>query len=492
MTTLVPELLWRDGRFEAGLAVVLDPETGQIRALIPATDVSDDALHLPARALLPGFVNAHSHAFQRLLRGRTQWRPADQPHADFWSWRQAMYAAAGALEPAEVEAVARFCFVEMLRAGWTAVGEFHYLHMQPNGAPYADPNELALRVLAAARSAGIRIRLLNVCYATGGIGAPLAPEQRRFAAPTREAFLERTASLLAAVGQEGGGQQGGGQKGDGQSEGGESKGGQSKGGQGLATVGVAPHSVRAVPRAWLGELAAWARARAVPLHVHAAEQPAEVAACLEAYGVRPVALLDAEGALGGDTTVVHATHLDQAEIQALAASGATVCACPTTERDLGDGILPAAELLAAGVPLALGTDSQSVIDPFDEMRSLEYHERLRSRRRVVLARADHDRLAAAPALLEAASAGGARALGLHAGKIEPGALADLVSVELEHRALAGWSPDTLAPLLALSGPLDAVRDVWVGGVHRVVDGVHPLEAEAQAAFRDVACRRGGA
>lgn len=472
MTTLVPELLWRDGRFEAGLAVVLNPETGHIHALVPATDVSDDALHLPARALLPGFVNAHSHAFQRLLRGRAQWRPIGQPHADFWSWREAMYGVAGALEPAEVEVVARFCFVEMLRAGWTAVGEFHYLHMRPDGAPYAEPNELALRVLAAARSAGIRIRLLNVCYATGAIGAPLAAEQRRFAAPTREAFLERTAGLLAAVSQEGGGQGGG--------------------GHGLVTVGVAAHSVRAVPRAWLGELAAWARARGVPLHAHAAEQPAEVAACLAAYGLRPVALLDAEGALGPDTTVVHATHLEQAEIQALAASGGTVCACPTTERDLGDGILPAAELLAAGVPLALGTDSQTVIDPFDEMRSLEYHERLRSMRRVVLARADQDRLASAPALLEAASAGGARALGLDAGRIEPGALADLVSVDLEHRALAGWSADTLAPLLALSGPLDAVRDVWVGGERRVVDGAHALEAESAAAYRDVALRRGGA
>jgi formimidoylglutamate deiminase len=415
---------------------------------------------LPGRALLPGFVNAHSHAFQRLIRGRTQWRPASAPQADFWSWREAMYAAALALSPEEVYDVSRACFLEMLHAGYTTVGEFHYLQRDPEGERYADPNELAHRVIAAAGSVGIRISLLNVCYATGGIDQSLLPEQRRFNTPDAERFLLDTGALR-----------------------------EHWSGHAGVSVGIAPHSVRAVPRAWLPELHAWARFHDLPFHIHASEQPAEVEAALAAWGLRPVELLDAEGVLDERLTAVHATHLTPAEVALLGDAGATVCACPTTERDLGDGFLLGSELLAAGARIALGSDSQTVLDPFEELRLVEYHERLRRLRRVVLAvPGEADRLENAPPLLEMGTESGARSLRLETGSIDAGLLADLVAVDLEHPTLAGFTPEYLAATLALSAPAAVVSDVWVGGVRRVESRRHPLDGEAPAALRGVAAR----
>ncbi len=409
-------------------------------------------VRLAGRALLPGFVNAHSHAFQRLLRGRGQWRAAGAG-ADFWSWRRAMLAAAASLTPDDVEAVSRYAFLEMLHAGFTAVGEFHYLRRDPAGAPYGDPHEMAARVVRAAREVGLRVTLLDAAYATGGIGAPLEESQRRFATPDLDAFL---------AGAEGLGERWRGDPG--------------------VVVGVAAHSVRAVPREFLRPIAEWARAHDAPLHAHVSEQQAEVAACLEAYGRRPVELLAEEGFLAARPTAVHATHVDAAEIRLLGAARATVCACPTTERDLGDGILPATELEAAGVPLALGSDSQVVIDPFEEMRALEGHERLRLGRRVLLGAPPNGLHAAGPALLAVAAANGARALGIAAGAIEAGAPADLVAVDLGHPALAGWSEATLAAHLALAAPAGLVTDAWVAGERRLEDRRHPLDESARAAF----------
>ncbi len=492
MPILVPDLLYVHGRFLPGLAVDCDAATGRIRrvgpteALVsagspetllaggPAAELGPDATaaefledrdateRLPGRALLPGFVNAHSHAFQRLIRGRTQWRPADRPEADFWSWREAMYGAAQILSPDDVFHASRFAFLEMLRAGFTSVGEFHYLHRDPSGEPYAEPNELARRVLDAAGEVGIRIALLQVCYAAGGIGRPLGEAQRRFATPDLDGFLAGCEALGRAVED-----------------------------RPLASLGVAPHSVRAVPRDWLAPLHAWAAQRRRPFHIHASEQRAEVEAALEAYGLRPLALLAEEGVLDARTTAVHATHIDEEEIRLLARSGATVCACPTTERDLGDGFLPGASLLAAGVPVALGSDSQTVIDPLEEMRLLEYHERLRAERRVLLAAPapDHpDRVEVAGTLLRAGTVAGARSLGLEAGEIRDGALADLVAFDLAHPALAGWTEETLAAMIALSAPPAAIRDVWVAGVRRVEGGRHTLDASAALSFREVAGR----
>jgi len=467
MPVLISDLLYDGGAFRRGLGLEIDAASGRIARVEDARELERAARErgdvvetLPGRALVPGFVNAHSHAFQRLIRGRTQWRPAAEPEADFWSWREAMYGAALSLSPDDVYHASRFCFLEMLRAGFTSVGEFHYLHRDPAGEAYADPNELALRVIAAAEDVGIRIVLLNTCYAAGGIGRPLEPAQRRFATPDLDAFLAETAALADRYR-----------------------------GNPLVTVGVAPHSVRAVPRAWLALLRRWAAERGAAFHIHVAEQPAEVEACRAAYGLRPVELLAEEGVVDEGFTAIHATHLAPDEVAVLGDAAATVCACPTTERDLGDGFLPGAELLAAGARVALGSDSHTVIDPFEEMRLVEYHERLRRLRRVVLAVPGEDgRLEVASLLLELAAENGARALRIDAGRLAPGALADIVAIDLEHPALAGWSDDSLAALLALCAPAAVVSDVWVGGVRRVEQRRHALDDDAAAAFRRVAAR----
>lgn len=459
MTILAPDLLWRGGSFHPGLGVEVDPRTGRIGRVVeiaglpPGTTIR----RLRDRALLPGFVNAHSHAFQRLLRGHAQWRPAGGA-ADFWTWREAMYRAALSLTPEQVEDVARFCFLEMLHAGWTTVGEFHYLHRDAEGRAYANPGELEDRVLAAAEAVGIRIRLLRVAYACGGIGRPLQPEQRRFATPDLEGWLHETMELAERTA-----------------------------GRPLVSLGVAPHSIRAVPRSWLRPIHSLAFGFDMPFHIHVAEQPAEVTASIAAYGRRPVEVLAEEGVVDALFTGVHATHISHHEIALLAEGGPTVCACPTTERDLGDGFLPGQELLAAGGRIALGSDSQIRIDPFAEMRLLETHERLRKLRRVVLGteRAGQ-RVETAPVLLDAGTRAGAGSLRLEVGSIEPGMFADLVAVDLEHRSLAGWTAGTLAASLVFAGAPDVVSDVWVGGVQRIEARRHAREHETLRAFRAAA------
>ena len=466
MLRLEPDLVWLDGRFQPGTTVTIDQSDGRIAAVEQGRPKETggaepvQAVPLQGRALLPGFINAHSHAFQRLIRGRTQWRPWGEGREDFWSWREAMYAAALTLSAEDVYHVSRFCFLEMLRAGITAVGEFHYLHHRPDGEPYPDPNELAARVIAAAESVGLRIVLLNVCYATGGIGVDLSERQRRFGSNTAEEFLDRTDALKASVR-----------------------------GSDLAGIGLAPHSLRAVPRVWLPRLAAWALEQDVPLHMHVAEQPAEVQATTRAFGLRPVELLAEDGLLDEHFTAVHATHLTDGEVSALARSGATVCACPTTERDLGDGFLRGYDLLTAGGRVALGTDSHTNLDFLEEMRLLEYHERLQRLRRVVVGERVDDRLEVSPALIRAGTSAGATSLRLDAGAIQEGSLADLVAVDLDHLSLQGWTADTLGAMLALSGTSDVVSDVWVHGRQRVEARTHPLTDEVVGAFRDVASRR---
>lgn len=451
--TLVPDLLWENGRFVPERALVINGD--RIQAIVPAAQAGPDAQRLPRRALMPGFVNAHSHAFQRLIRGRTQWRPVEDRSADFWSWREEMYRAALMLSPDEVEAVSAFCFMEMLKAGYTTVGEFHYLHNDRSGAPYDDPAELAQRVIAAARSVGIRIVLLHVAYATSGIGQALRPEQLRFATPTLDGYLDVVDSLQAAASADP-----------------------------LVTVGVAPHSIRAVPRDWLPAIRDYAQQRDLPLHMHVSEQPAEVDAALAAYGLRPVELLEQDGVLDARFTAVHATHLAAHEVNALGASAVTICACPTTERDLGDGFLQAANLIDAGARIAIGTDSQSIIDPFEEVRVIEYHERLQRLRRIVLLPPDAEGAAdPGPLLLDIGTRAGAAALRLPAGRLEEGSLADLVAVDLDHIALAGCEADTLAVHLALGGRAECVSDVWTGGVQRIAARRHADEERLRASFR---------
>jgi formimidoylglutamate deiminase len=481
MAVLSPDLIYRDGSFQTGLAIEYSVDSGSIGRIISADQASADAVRLKGRALLPGFVNAHSHAFQRVIRGRTQWRRGGGREEDFWSWREAMYAAALGMSPDDVFAVSRHCFMEMLLAGYTTVGEFHYLHRDAAGARYENANELAERVIDAAEEVGIRIRLLDVAYASGGIGEALRPEQRRFATPVLERYLVDVDALAGAVSD-----------------------------RPLVTVGVAPHSLRAVPVDWLAPVHAFARERDMPFHVHASEQRAEVTACEAAYGRRPVELLVDRGVLDARTTVVHATHVTEGEVALLGGGGATICACPTTERDLGDGFLEAEALLREGATIALGSDSQTVIDPLEEMRLVEYHERLRKMRRVILAgrqprtraepartRADvaqtraepaQTRADVAPALLAMATSAGARSLWIAAGALEPGSFADFCAIDLDHPALTGWTVDSLGALLALCAPPDVITDVWVGGVQRVSKRRHPEQEEAVAAFREVSRR----
>jgi formimidoylglutamate deiminase len=411
---------------------------------------------LPGRVLLPGFVNGHSHAFQRVLRGRTEYLAAGHERDDFWSWREAMYAAAAALSPEDLYVVSRQAFLEMALAGVTTVGEFHYLHHQTDGAPYADEHELALRVVAAAREVGLRIVLLRVAYARAGFQAAPNSRQRRFIDGDPTTSLRRTADLAARL------------KGD-----------------PLTAVGLAPHSVRAVPKSWLLEFARdW---NLGPLHMHVAEQPGEVNACLAEHQRRPVELLDDVGLLSSRFTAVHAIHIERGEVERLSRAGATVCACPSTERNLGDGVVPADELLEARVPISLGSDSQAHIDLLDEARQLEGHLRLVRQRRNVLDPRRGQPEGLGRRLLECLTRFGATSLGVSAGALSPGESADFVTLALSHPSLVG-APVGLEPAVAFGAASAAVRDVAVAGRFIVRDGHHASE-EAVARDFDACVRR---
>lgn len=297
--------------------------------------------------VVPGFVNAHSHAFHRELRGRTH---ADG--GDFWRWRHRMYETAAGLTPSSYRDLAEGVFTEMRDAGYTAVGEFHYVHHDLRGEPYPE-HAMELALADAATAAGIRLVLLDACYLRGGVGQPLSDEQRRFGDPDVYAWLERWHALRDVL---------------------------ASRGRGLVTLGAAVHSVRAVSRRDL-DVIADGLPPDVPLHVHVSEQPAENQACLDAYGLTPTGLLAAHGLLSQRFSAVHATHLTAEDIRLLGEANATIVMCPTTEADLGDGIGPAPELAAAGASLAIGSDQHVVIDPWEEMSRLELDQRLRLQRR---------------------------------------------------------------------------------------------------------------
>lgn len=423
-TLLVPDLLWDGARARSGHGVVVDGD--RIAAVGPAAELRKPGIaevDLAGRAVMPAPVNAHSHAFQRAIRGRTQTRPADRPDADFWTWRREMYRAVLRFDPETFHAVSRSCFSEMREAGWGSVGEFHYVHRDPQGRPYDDPLTLSDAVVEAARAAKLRITLLYVAYATADVdGAPLGDEQRRFRTGSVDEVLRAVADLRDRWAGDPG-----------------------------VSVGLAPHSVRAIPRSWWRPLAEGAEALDVPLHAHVAEQVREVEACLAVHGRRPVELLADEGVLSERFTAVHATHLTDGEVSLLARAGARVCACPSTERDLGDGVLPGRRLAEAGVPVCLGSDSQTLIDPWEELRLPEYHLRLVERRRVVLGERDGDRMRWAPGALRSATAVGGDALRTGAGHLRPGAPADLVALDLAHPALHGLDADTFAEAVAVAG-----------------------------------------
>ncbi|MDF2705111.1 MAG: formimidoylglutamate deiminase [Nonomuraea muscovyensis] len=385
---------------------------------------------------LPGLANAHSHAFHRALRGRTQ-----RERGTFWTWREQMYGVAARLTPDGYHALARAVYAEMALAGVTCVGEFHYVHHDTGGRPYASPNAMGEALVAAAADAGLRITLLDTCYLRGGIGAALEGPQLRFGDRDAEAWAERAAGLR---------------------------------GGGHARIGAAVHSVRAVPADQLATVAGWARERGAPLHFHLSEQVAENEACLAAYGRTPAALLAEHGALGPLSSAVHATHLTSRDIALLGGSRTTVCLCPTTERDLADGIGPARSLADAGAPLSLGSDSNAIVDLLEEARGVELDERLATRHRGHWLAAD---------LLRAATSDGHASLGWpETGRLEVGAPADFVTVGLDSVRMAGAPVDALLESVVFGATAADVREVVVGGRPIVSAGHHLVVENVPAAL----------
>jgi formiminoglutamate deiminase len=413
---------------------------------VPAGQVPAGTTRL-AGLTLPGLANAHSHAFHRALRGI-----AEAGRGTFWTWRESMYQVAGRLDPDSYLALARAVYAEMALAGITCVGEFHYLHHGPGGAPYADPNAMGRALVEAAEQAGIRITLLDTCYLSGGLDAsgqhiPLAGPQLRFGDRDAAAWAARVDALRA---------------------------GQAGELSPVARVGAAIHSVRAVPAGQLGPVAAWAERRGAPLHAHLSEQPAENEACLAAYQRRPAGVLADAGALGPRTSVVHATHVTPDDIGLLGGGRCAACLCPTTEADLADGIGPASALAAAGCPLTLGSDSHAVIDLLEEARRVELDERLRSGERGHFTAAQ---------LAHAATAAGHASLGWpDAGEIAVGKLADLVTVALDSPRTAGVLPASALEAAVFAATAADVRYVACGGRDVVADGQHLLVVGVPAAL----------
>jgi len=455
MTTLYrPELLFLGDRFVSGAGLVVGDD-GLCQSVTTSDAVSDNAsdtvIDMPGKALLPGFVNVHSHAFQRLIRGKSESRAV--AGKDFWSWRGTMYHAAANLDPQQVYDVARMAFLEMVLAGTTTVGEFHYLHTAPDGRPYDDPNLLSKQIIAAAQSVGIRIELLRCAYFRSGYQLQRDPGQTRFFETTSD-FLANAEGLVGEFPE-----------------------------SDNVRLGVAPHSIRAVPLDDLRQIAAWARAKSLPLHMHMAEQIAENQACVREYGATPVALVARAGLLGPDWTTIHAIHITADETAMLAESGATIGSCPTTERNLGDGILAADKVMQAGIPVALGSDSQAQIDPLEDARQLDYHLRLEHQQRAILDQIGGQALAAR--LFDCATVNGARALAVPTGTLAPGTHADFFTVDLRDLSIAGHSADNLLPLIVFGMNRTAIRDVAVSGKLIVRDARHPLQDEIVARYDEV-------
>ncbi|WP_067441051.1 formimidoylglutamate deiminase [Nocardioides jensenii] len=408
-------------------------------------DARDRAIRLPGLSI-PGLANCHSHAFHRALRGHTQLGRAGEPPGTFWTWREQMYAVARRLTPDSYYALARATYREMLAAGITCVGEFHYLHHQPDGTPYADPNAMGNALIAAAKDAGIRIALLDTCYLAAGIGRAPEGVQVRYS----DGDATRWAGRVDAL------------KGD-----------------DTTVIGAAVHSVRAVPKDQITTVAEWAQGdgqSGKPLHVHLSEQVAENEQCLAAHGRTPTELLDEAGALGPMTSAVHATHLTDHDLALLGSAGTHACFCPTTERDLGDGIGPSRALADHGARLTLGSDSHAVIDPFEEMRAVELDERLATQRRGHWSAID---------LLGAATHDGHASLGFpDAGRIAVGQRADLVTLDLTSPRTAGTGagPETVV----FAAVAEDVRSVMVDGVLHETAALRPeIGHELRAATEGV-------
>lgn len=427
---------------------------------IQLTDDGQGAVDLGKVAILPGCVNAHSHAFQRVIRGRTEHRNTAFANDNFWSWRNAMYSAAQSLTADEISTVAEFTFLEMAQNGITSVGEFHYLHNQPDGRPYLNPNELADRMIEAAKKIGIRIALLNVAYHFGGIDSEPSLAQQRFVSTDVESYLEKTNTLRTNW----------------------------KGHD--VVIGYAPHSVRAVDENWLRTINEASEKFDSPLHIHASEQRSEVADSIKKRGTSPIEWLYKNGALSERTTIVHANHATQKEIEYMAKRKTSICVCPTTERNLGDGFLPIVDFLKFDIPICLGSDSHTQIDLFSDARLLEYNERLRVQKRNHLA-SELEKKTTSEILLPMLAENGSRSLGIGAAAIANNELADFFTVDLNHRTLLGSDPLSLGANILLSMSPDAVKDVFVGGDRIVKNGKHVYETEIYEKYETLMERVGG-
>ncbi len=402
-------------------------------------------------AVVPGMVDLHSHAFQRALAGLTQRLGTDE--ASFWSWRDAMYRFAQRITPDEQRAIAAQLQVELLKGGYTSVVEFHYLHHQPDGRTYDEPATMSLAIHEAALETGIALTLLPVVYMQAGVdGSPLADAQRRFALDP-EGWVRLAGDLERAFADDPN-----------------------------RRVGLALHSVRAVPQAAIGAAVAAAGAQPVPLpiHIHLAEQPKEVRDCLERFGRRPLELVREAAEIDACWCLVHGTHLTEAELAVVAERQAVVGLCPSTEADLGDGVFPLATFLALGGRYGVGSDSNMATDAAGELRLLEQGQRLTHLRRVLAA--DRATPHCGTALWSDALSGGAKATGRPVGRLAPGFRADLVVLDRDHPSLYGRGGDLLLNSHVF-GPGSAVRDVMVGGGWKVRDGHHAAEGPVERAYR---------
>jgi formimidoylglutamate deiminase len=430
--------------------VRVDVADGAIAAVTP--NAAHNGAQRIAGIAVPGLPNLHCHAFQRGMAGLAERRgPA---HDSFWTWREVMYRFLGMLSPDDVEAIAAFAYMQMLEAGFTAVGEFHYLHHDIDGRPYADLGEMATRIAAAASETGIGLTLLPSFYMHGGFGgAPPADGQKRFInAPDRfAALLARARGIVKPLPD--------------------------------ARVGVAPHSLRAVTPQALAEVVA--SNPQGPVHIHAAEQVKEVEDCVAALGERPVAWLLDNAHVDRRWCLIHATHMTADETRALTASGAVAGLCPLTEASLGDGIFDGARFLEHGGRFGVGTDSNIQIEAAAELRQLEYTQRLRDRSRNVLPR--HEGESTGTRLYTTALAGGAQALERSIGAIEAGKRADIVVLDADHPDLAGGQHTWLDAYVFVAGRA-LIKSVMVGGGNVVQDGCHKDREAITARYRKVVAR----
>jgi formimidoylglutamate deiminase len=433
--------LWRADGWHADAALAVGAD-GRLREL---ADHDGESI---GQWVLPGMPNLHSHAFQRAMAGLAERK--GRVDDSFWSWRETMYAFAARIGPDELQAIAAQLYVEMLKAGYTRVCEFHYLHHQPDGTPYAQPEAMSLALIEAAREAGIGLTLLPVLYISGGFdGRALSARQRRFGHAV-DAYLRLLESLR-------------GQQGD------------------DLRVGIALHSLRAVPEAALREVLSSELAQSEPIHIHIAEQVGEVQDCLATRGARPVEWLFDHAGVDARWCLVHATHLTEAETVQLARSGAVAGLCPTTEANLGDGLFPLAAYRDAGGTLGIGSDSHISISPVEELRWLEYGQRLSTRHRNIAAR--HEGESVGETLWRAALRGGTQASGLPVEALQPGARADLIVLDDSSPLLAARDERAVLDSFLFAGNTPLVRDVMVGGRWQVRGFQHRDEARIAARYR---------